>query len=102
AYNDARPAPPIGYQMSDYSEGLWGFDRMRMYRNYYSNNMTSHLAPTFASSIMEVEMRRAAQPGGQQLEPGTYLVQLERAPEMPSGYSRARERGSFHLLEGRW
>ena len=33
---------------------------------------------------------------------GTYLAMLTTSSEMPIGYRRVKEKGSFHILEGRW
>jgi hypothetical protein len=101
-YNERRPTMPIGYQTNEYGGGLLGFSqggfRGYMYDPYNRNLPT----PTFGTSILERELLRTATNSSSQLEPGSYVALLEHSPDMPVGYPKTQERGSFHILEGRW
>jgi hypothetical protein len=101
-YNERRPTMPIGYQTNEYGGGLLGFSQGG-YPGYgydpYGRNLPT---PTFGTSILERELLRTATNSSSQLEPGSYVALLERSPDMPVGYPETEERGSFHILEGRW
>lgn len=103
AYFDAKPAPPDGYQMSEYDGNLWGFDRT--YSHYYmyaQGNQRGLPNPSFSTSIIETQLQRVAQNSNVAMPKNTYRALLTTSPEMPIGYGNARERGSLHVLEGRW
>lgn len=102
AYNERRPAAPLGYEADNYYGGLFGFTPGAR-RNYYMNDYDRGLAaPTFSVSILERELQRNANTSSVEMSPGTYVALLKSSPDMPLGYHRSQERGSFHLLEGRW
>lgn len=103
AANERRPALPMGYETDRWGAGLFGFTSGNSIRYYYDQTFERSLSqPTFSSSILEMELRRTTSNNTAEIEPGTYVAVLANTPEMPIGYSRAREVGSFHVLEGKW
>jgi hypothetical protein len=102
AYNERRPNPPVGYETDQYGGGLFGFTNSG-FRYYYDQSYERGLpAPMFGSSILERELQRTSTNNNSQLEPGSYLAMLKTSAEMPQGYAKLKEQGSFHILEGRW
>lgn len=102
AYNNARPSLPLGYETSSYSMGLFGFREGYGYNYYYRSDYDSRIpSPSFQASILEMELRRATV-SNQELEPGSYFALVDQSPEMPLGYARVTERGSFHAVLGHW
>jgi hypothetical protein len=103
AANERRPALPLGYETDRWGAGLFGFTSGNTINYYYDQTFERSLSvPTFNSSILEMELRRTTSNNTAEIEPGTYLAVLTNTPEMPIGYSRASEVGSFHVLEGKW
>jgi hypothetical protein len=90
-----RPRQPDGYS-EDLNRDMMGFRRSRYYYNYGYN-----VTATSGNSVLESELSRFTNTG-LAIAPGSYAALMSEPSLMPVGYSRVKEKGSLHLIEGQW
>lgn len=94
-----RPAAPQGYD-PNYYQRSYGYNAV--YSSNWNRNDSGMPVAKFATGILERSLNESLYSRSGRLESRTYVAIVERSPEVATGYERAREEASFHVILGRW